>query len=119
VPAPRSGLVRSDRRPRAFQRCTDVAGLLGIVGFELQDRDGNSDYTIVGRFEELRGAIQLIRSGGALGFITRPFAALIPQILQMRRQPLFIPDSRQNGFWAVYLLKRAVDLKAPCADASC
>jgi hypothetical protein len=78
----------------------------------LEER-GNGDYTIVGRFEELRGALQLIAPERDFGFVTRPEGVSIRQMLDMSRRALFVPDSRHNELWAEELFREALTLSVP------
>ena len=78
----------------------------------LEER-GNGDYTIVGRFEELRGALQLIAPERDFGFVTRPEGVSIRQMLDMSRRAVFVPDSRHNELWAEDLYHEALTLPVP------
>lgn len=61
---------------------------------------GIADYTIVGRFEELRGAIQTICPRGDFAHVTRPEDVSIRQLLPMTRKTPLIPDVMTSLQWA-------------------
>jgi hypothetical protein len=60
--------------------------------------NGNSPYTIEGRFRQLRAALQMMHPGGEFGFVTRPDGIPLQQTMEMRRRVLFVPDSRHLVF---------------------
>jgi integrase len=74
---------------------------------------GNADYTIVGRFEELRGALQLMHPERDFTFVTRPQNLSIRRRLRMRRRDRFIPDFREVVLWAVAMFDNALTLADP------
>lgn len=74
---------------------------------------GCADYTIVARFEGLRGALRLMYPAGDFTFITRPGDVSIRQMLNMNRCPRFVPDSRDAELWAEALFIEAVGLPDP------
>ncbi len=78
-------------------------------------RAGNADYTIVARFDGLRGALRLMYPAGDFTFVTRPGDVSIRQMLRMRRRPRFVPDSRAAELWAETLFIEALSLSDPAA----
>jgi hypothetical protein len=78
-------------------------------------RAGLADYTIVARFEALRGALRLMYPTGDFAFVTRPGGVSIRQMLNMNRRPRFVPDSREAELWAEALFSAALSLSEPVA----
>ena len=78
-------------------------------------RAGLADYTIVARFDGLRGALRLMYPAGDFGFITRPGDVSVRQMLRMHRCPRFVPDSREAELWAEALFIEALGLPDPVA----
>jgi site-specific recombinase XerD len=76
-------------------------------------RAGNSDNTLVGRFQEIQGALRLMAPDGDFAFITRLDGIPIRKTLEMKRRVRFIPDSRHAALWAERLFCEALDLTAP------
>lgn len=74
---------------------------------------GNADYTIIGRFEELRGALRLMDPDADVSCIVRPQNVSIRQMLPMRRRQVFVPDARHVLLWAEALFREAVTLQDP------
>jgi site-specific recombinase XerC len=74
---------------------------------------GIADYTIVGRFDALRGALRLLQPGEDFGFVTKPGFVSIRQMLPMNRRDRFVPDSRDAELWAETLFHVALDLADP------
>jgi hypothetical protein len=83
--------------------------------YEQLVRCGNADYTIVGRFEEIRGALQLMYPDGDFTFITRPGNISIRQMLKMSRRVRFVPDSRHVVLWAEDMFAEALNF----SDRNC
>jgi hypothetical protein len=78
---------------------------------------GNADYTIVGRFAELRAALQLMGRGRKLmmqpddySWITRPHGRSLRDVLPMKRRDVFIPGSEELQAWAEELFLAALAL---------
>jgi hypothetical protein len=78
-------------------------------------RAGLADYTIVARFEALRGALRLMYPTGDFAFVTRPGGVSIRQMLNMNRRPRFVPDSREAELWAEALFFEGLSLSDPVA----
>ena len=78
-------------------------------------RAGLADYTIVARFEALRGALRLMYPTGDFTFVTRPGDVSIRQMLRMNRRPRFVPDSREAELWAEALFIEGLSLSDPVA----
>jgi hypothetical protein len=78
-------------------------------------RAGLADYTIVARFEGLRGALRLMYPTRDFTFITRPGTISVRQMLRMHRRPRFVPDSREAELWAEALFIEALGLADPVA----
>ncbi|HEY1413394.1 MAG TPA: hypothetical protein VGF36_14710, partial [Rhodopila sp.] len=76
-------------------------------------RSGVADYTLVARFDTLRGALRLMCPEDDFTVITRPGNVSIRQTLQMNRRPRFVPDSRHAELWAETLFHAALDLPDP------
>jgi hypothetical protein len=76
-------------------------------------RAGNADYTIVARFDGLRGALRLMYPDGDFTFVTRPGNVSVRQMLRMHRRPRFVPDSRDAELWAEALFVEALSLSDP------
>ena len=74
---------------------------------------GVADHTIVGRFEELRGAIQTICPGRDFSHVTNPLGVSIRRLLPMTRKTLFIPDVLTTLKWAEDLFEEALTLPGP------
>jgi hypothetical protein len=85
-----------------------------LAGFwtMLRARD-NADYTIIGRFEELRGALRLMDPEADVSCIVRPQNVSIRQMLPMRRRQVFVPDARHVLLWAEALFREALTLTDP------
>lgn len=96
------------------ERLADRVTIQRLGGFfaMLQQR-GNADYTIVGRFDELRGAMRLMLPEEDFAFITRPQNISIRQRLHMERAVRFVPDFRHAVLWADTLFREALDLADP------
>jgi hypothetical protein len=68
--------------------------------FAMLKARGNADYTIVGRLEEMRGALRLMDPDADASVIVRPQAISVRQMLPMRRRQVFVPDARHVVLWA-------------------
>ena len=66
-----------------------------------------ADYTLVGRFDALRGALRLLQPGEDFSFVTKPGFVSIRQMLPMNRRDRFVPDSRDAELWAETLFRGA------------
>jgi hypothetical protein len=83
----------------------------------LRDR-GNSDFTIVGRFAELRIALQWPAPGRDFGWIERPRGLSLRTLLPMRRRSVPVPDSAELLGWAEDLFRRGLAHHKPrCRQA--
>ena len=102
------GLLDVGQRPEARITLEHLDAYL-----EHLTNSGLSDYTIVGRFEELRGAIQTICPTGDFTYVTRPGDVSIRQLLPMTRKTLFIPDVMTTLKWAEDLFKEALSQSVP------
>lgn len=76
-------------------------------------RAGKADYTVANCFDALRGALRLMHPDRAFGFITKPGAVSIRQLLPMNRRSRFVPDSRHAALWADSLFTTALTLTDP------
>src|SRR5271167_4732657 len=74
---------------------------------------GIADYTLVARFDTLRGALRLMYPDGDFSFITKPGKVSIRQMLPMERGKRFVPDSRHAELWAETLFHEALTLPDP------
>ena len=74
---------------------------------------GNAHYTIVGRFDELRGAMRLMYPENDFHFIVRPQNISIRQMLPMSRVVRIVPDFRHAMLWAETLFREALTLTDP------
>jgi site-specific recombinase XerC len=99
-----------DRAAMPAQRIT-LERLGGF--FAMLKARGNADYTIVGRFEELRGALRLMDPDADVSGIIRPQNVSIRQMLPMQRRQVFVPDARHVLLWAETLFRAALTLTDP------
>jgi integrase len=74
---------------------------------------GNRDYTVLGRFEELKNALTLMCPGEDFGWITRPNGVSIRSMLPMEAKQRPTPDSAALLAWAVELFDAALLLHKP------
>ena len=70
---------------------------------------GNSDRSLVGRFEELKLAFELIYPGCNFAWLTRPQGTPLTQLLPMRTWPRFVPSSAELLEWADELYRQGID----------
>ena len=73
-------------------------------------QSGVADYTLVARFDSLRGALRLMYPDGDFTFITKPGKVSIRQMMPMDRRTRFVPDSRHAELWAEALFNEALTL---------
>jgi integrase len=73
-------------------------------------QSGVADYTLVARFDTLRGALRLMYPDGDFTFITKPGKVSIRQMMPMDRRTRFVPDSRHAELWAEALFNEALTL---------
>jgi hypothetical protein len=78
--------------------------------YERLMQSGNADYTLVARFDALRGALRLMHPDGNFTFITKPGNVSIRQMLRMDRRVRLVPDSRHAELWAETLFTEALSL---------
>lgn len=76
---------------------------------------GNADYTVVSRFDELRGALQLLCAGMDFRWISRPQGISLRLRLPMRRRNRFVPDSAALLTWAEELFQAGIAQPKPRA----
>jgi hypothetical protein len=76
-------------------------------------QSGIADYSLVTRFDTLRGALRLMYPDGDFTFITKPGRVSIRQMLPMDRRTRFVPDSRHAELWAETLFHEALNLPDP------
>jgi hypothetical protein len=81
--------------------------------FEHLQRCGNADFTIVGRFAELRGALQLMVPGVKFPSITCPHGHSLKDMLPMRQRDLMVPSSDVLLEWAEKMFQDALLLHGP------
>jgi hypothetical protein len=73
-------------------------------------QSGVANYTLVARFDTLRGALRLMYPDSDFTFITKPGRVSIRQMLPMDRRTRFVPDSRHAELWAETLFHEALTL---------
>jgi L-lactate utilization protein LutB len=71
---------------------------------------GNGDFTIVGRLNELRGAMAVLAPGLDVGWLTRPGGVPIRARLPMRRRALTVHHPRAMFDWGLALIEQAKGL---------
>ena len=76
-------------------------------------QSGVADYTLVARFDTLRGALRLMYPDRNFSFITKPGRVSIRQMLPMERRTRYVPDSRHAELWAETLSHEALTLPDP------
>ena len=69
---------------------------------------GNADYTIVGRFAELRATLQWMYPGVDFGWIERPGGVSLRKLLPMRRRSVDVPDTAVLLAWAESLFQKGL-----------
>jgi hypothetical protein len=74
---------------------------------------GNGDYTIVGRFTELRQALQLIAPDGDWRWLTSPGGTSLRSCLPMAKLEFPIPHSQLLFDWGLDLMRQATAMGAP------
>ena len=74
-------------------------------------RCGNADYTVVGRFSELRGALQLMIPGAKFPWITSPHGRSLHNVLPMKRRPLILPGAEVLQAWSEDMYHDALGLR--------
>ncbi len=71
---------------------------------------GNADRSIVGRFEELKLAFELMLPGRNFGWLTAPNGTPLHHQLAMRTRPRFVPSSAVVLAWAEDLFREGITL---------
>lgn len=71
---------------------------------------GNADRSIVGRFEELKLAFELMLPGRDFGWLTAPNGTPLHHQLAMRTRPRFVPSSAEVLAWAEDLFRDGLTL---------
>lgn len=74
---------------------------------------GNRDYTIAGRFQELRMALGIMAPGTDFGWMTRPGGVPLRQRLAMEKRPQQVHHSEALFIWGVELMQQALTLNGP------
>jgi site-specific recombinase XerD len=68
---------------------------------------GNADYTIIGRFAELRKALRILAPGRDVSWIDKPDGVSIYALLPKRRRVMLVPDSGVLLDWAIGMMDQA------------
>jgi site-specific recombinase XerC len=68
---------------------------------------GNADYTVIGRFDELRKAMRILAPDVDVSWIDKPDGVSITALLPKRRRPMLVPDSGVLLAWARALMDQA------------
>ena len=69
--------------------------------------NGNADYTIIGRFQELQMAIRVMSPGRDVLWIRKPYGVTIYAALPKKKRDLLIPDSGVLYAWALNMMDTA------------
>ena len=75
--------------------------------FHALRKAGNADYTIIGRFDELRKAMRILAPGVDVSWIDKPDGVSIYMLLPKIRRPMLVPDSGVLLAWAVDMMDQA------------
>ena len=70
-------------------------------------RCGNAPYTVMGRFAELRMALQIIAPGADVSWVARPHGVSVRQLLPRTRRSILVPDDAVMLQWALSLMDGA------------
>lgn len=68
---------------------------------------GNSDYTIIGRFAELAGALRIMVPDADVSWIQKPFGVTVYAALPKRCRAKLIPDSDVLFAWGIEMMDAA------------
>jgi hypothetical protein len=68
---------------------------------------GNADYTVIGRFDELRKAMRILAPGKDVSWIDKPGGVSIYMLLPKTRRPMLVPDSGVLLAWALDMMDEA------------
>jgi site-specific recombinase XerC len=68
---------------------------------------GNADYTVIGRFDELRKAMRILAPGQDVSWIDKPDGVSIAALLPKLRRPMLVPDSGVLLAWALAMMDQA------------
>lgn len=71
---------------------------------------GNSDYTMIGRFAELRRAMELIALDHDWTWLTAPDGTLLRALFGMRKRTFDVPPARVLFAWGVRMMATALPL---------
>lgn len=86
--------------------------LLDAYFHELLDI-GNSDYTIIGRFDELQAAMRIMDPRGCYDWITRPNGQSLRDWLPMQKRELQLHHPTDLFLWGLELMEGARHLNGP------
>jgi integrase/recombinase XerD len=71
---------------------------------------GNAGRSVLGRFEELKAAFELMLPGQRFGWLTHPDGTALHSLLEMRARPRFVPGSAEVLAWAEDLFRTGIAL---------
>ena len=80
--------------------------------------NGNADYTIIGRFQELQMAIRIMSPGRDVSWIRKPYGVTIYAALPKKKRNLLIPDSGVLYAWALNMMDTADQAPFPMERAT-
>ena len=81
--------------------------------FQALQEAGNAPHTIIGRFAELRTALQILVPGADVGWVVRPGGRTVYSRLRKTRRHKPLPDSGVLFKWAIGLMERADEQPTP------
>lgn len=71
---------------------------------------GNASRSVLGRFEELKAAFELMLPGQRFKWLTHPNGTTLHSIVEIRAQPRFVPGSAEVLDWAEDLFRAGIAL---------
>lgn len=74
---------------------------------------GNADYSLVGRFDQLRRVLQWMYPRVCFRWITHPSGVAIRALLPMKRKSGLVPDSAVLLAWAEELFRKGLKMRVP------
>ena len=75
--------------------------------FQALRQAGNADYTVIGRFDELRRAMRIIAPGVDVSWIDKLDGVSIAALLPKTRRAMLVPDSFVLFAWALAMMDQA------------
>src|SRR4051794_35515290 len=74
---------------------------------------GNSDYAIVGRFQELQASLRIMVPGAQVGWLSRPGGTPLRHRLAMEKRHFQVHHSATLYAWGKEMMERALTLPGP------